>query len=148
MFTFLPFHFLPLLVFRFDTCQSDEDGREHREHHRLDEADQALEAHHEDAHDDTKGRHGQLYGNRLCSHKEDDARDGHSDGMACHHVGKKSDHQGERLGKDAHELDDGDNGYRSLEPGGYIRPEDVLPIVFVARERSEALALRARGTIS
>ena len=58
MFTFL-------FMFGFDTCQSDEDGREHREHHGLDEADQTLEAHHEDTHDDAEGRHRELYGDSL-----------------------------------------------------------------------------------
>jgi site-specific recombinase XerC len=55
-------------VFGFYTCQSDEDGREHREHHRLDEADQTLEAHHEDTHDDAEGRHRELYGDSLRSY--------------------------------------------------------------------------------
>ena len=77
-----------LLVLGFNTCQSDEDGREHREHHRLDEADQTLEAHHEDAHDDAEGRHRQLHSHGLTGYKEDDASDSHSDGVSSHHVGE------------------------------------------------------------
>ena len=127
MFTFL-------FMFGFNPGQSDEDGREHREYHRLDEADQTLQAHHKDAHDDTEGRHRQLYGHGLTGHEEDDTSDGHRDGMACHHVGEKSDHQGEGLGEDTHELDDGDDGDGRLEPRGHLGPEDVLPVVFVARE--------------
>ena len=41
-------------MFWFNSCQTDKDGREHGEHHRLDEAYQALEAHHKDAHDDAQ----------------------------------------------------------------------------------------------
>ena len=44
-------------MFWFNSCQADKYGRQHREYHRLDETDQALEAHHEDAHDDTQCRH-------------------------------------------------------------------------------------------
>ena len=40
-------------MFWFNSCQADKHSREHGEHHRLDEADQALQAHHEDTHDDT-----------------------------------------------------------------------------------------------
>ena len=43
-------------MFRFNSCQTYKYGREHGEHHRLDEADQAFEAHHEDAHDDAQRR--------------------------------------------------------------------------------------------
>jgi len=121
-------------MFRFYPCQADEYGREHGEHHCLDEADQALEAHHEDTHDHTQSRHRQLYGHRLGSHQEDDTHDGHRDGVTGHHVGKKSDHQGEWLREDTHELNHGNDGNRSLEPGGHIGPEDVLPVVLVARE--------------
>ena len=121
-------------MFRLHPRQTDEDGREHGEHHCLDEAYQTLEAHHEDAHDDAQCRHRQLYGDSLRGYQEDDTRDGHRDGMTCHHVGEKSDHQGEWLGEDTYELDHGDDGYRRLEPCGYIGPEDVLPVVLVARE--------------
>ena len=116
------------------SCQSDEHGAEHREHHSLDEADQALEAHHEDAHQHRQGRHRELYGDSLRSHEEDDARDSHGYGVSCHHVGKESDHQGEGLREDAHELDERDDGCRALQPCGHIGPEDILPVVFVARE--------------
>ena len=123
-----------LFVFRLHPRQSDEDGGEHREHHRLDEAHQAFEAHHEDAHDDAQARHGELHGNSLSGHEEDDTRDSHRDGMTGHHVGEKSDHQGEGLGEDTYKLDDGNDGYRRLQPRWHVGPEDVLPVVLVARE--------------
>ena len=97
-------------MFWFNSCQADEYGRKHGENHCLDEAYQALEAHHEDAHNDAQCRHRQLYGYRLGSHQEDNTRDSHRDGMSCHHVGEKSDHQSEGLREYTHELDDGNDG--------------------------------------
>ena len=54
--------------------------------------------------------------------------------MTSHNVCKESDHQGERLSENTDELNHGDNGYRHLEPCRHIRPEDILPVVLVARE--------------
>ena len=113
---------------------SDEHRREQREHHGLDEAYQALQAHHEDTHEDAHGTHAVEDARRHRGHEENDARHGHRNGMACHDVGKESDHQGKGLGEDAHELYHGDDGNRRLEPCGHVGPEDVLPVVLVARE--------------
>ena len=121
-------------MFWFNSCQADEYGREHGEDHCLDEAYQALEAHHEDAHHHRQHRHRQLYSHRLGCHQEDDAGNGDGNGVTGHHVGEKSDHQGERLREDADELNHGNNGDGRLQPCGHIGPEDVLPVVLVARE--------------
>ena len=121
-------------MFGFNPCQADEHGREHSEHHCLDEADQALKAHHEDTHDDAQGRHRQLYGDSLRGYQEDDTRDSHRNGVTGHHVGKETDHQCKGLGEDTHKLNHGNDGDGGFQPCGHIGPEDVLPVMLVARE--------------
>ena len=64
-----------MFVLRFCTSQTDEHSRQHRKHHCLNEADQALQAHHKDAHDDAQGWHRQLDSHGLTGNKEYNAGD-------------------------------------------------------------------------
>ena len=91
-------------MFGFRPCQSDEDGTKHGEHHGLDEADEHLKSGHEHTHDDADGTHSKEHADRFGSYEEDDAHERNGDGVPRHDVGKKTDHQGERLCENAHEL--------------------------------------------
>ena len=50
--------------------------------------------------------------------------------MARHHVCEKSDHQCQRLGEDAEELDERHQWHRHFKPCGHLGPKDILPISF------------------
>ena len=121
-------------MFGFDAGQSDEHGAEHGEHHRLNEAYQTLQAHHEDTHEYTECAHAQLHSNDFSRNEEDDTCNGNGYGVSSHHVSEETDHECEGLGENTHELDDGNDGYRCFQPCWHIRPEDILPIMLIAAE--------------
>ena len=123
-----------MLMLRFHPSQADEHGGQHGEDHGLDETYQALKTHHKDAHQYAQCRHGELDGYGLTCHQEDDASDSHGNSVTCHHVGKKTNHQRKGLCEDSHKLNDGNDGNRSLQPGGHFGPEDFFPVVLVSRE--------------
>ena len=67
--------------------------------------------------------------------EEDDAGEAQDDCVSCHHVGKETDHESERLGENAEELDNWHQWHRiSLEEYRHMGPEDVFPILLVAEE--------------
>ena len=92
------------MLLRDVSCQTYEDGAEHGEHHGLDEADENLKCGHEDTHDDTHGTHSKEHADRFGGYEEDDAHERDGNGVPRHDVGKETNHQGEGLGEDAHEL--------------------------------------------
>ena len=51
--------------------------------------------------------------------------------MTCRYIGEQTDGQGERFGEYAHNLDEREQGYRSLEEHRDIGPEYFLPIFAV-----------------
>ena len=112
--------------------QGDEDGRQHGEHVGLDESHQQLQTVHEYHQHGTDERKRRAYHGIDLTRDEDDTGQGQNDGMAAHHVGKQTDHQGEGLGENAEQFDDGHHGHGHLEPGRNGRPEDLLPIGFAS----------------
>ena len=83
---------------------SDEDGTQHGEHVGLDERDQQFESVHEyeDYHADCTER--RAYSDTYLARDKDYARQRQDNGMACHDVGKQTDHQCKRLRQNAEEL--------------------------------------------
>ena len=115
--------------------QADKHGTEHREDVGLDEGHQHLEKVHEEQHDDAEGVQTQSVAHTHRPSEEDDAREAQDDGMAGHHVGEETDHQGEGLGEDAEELYHGHDGHGiGLEEQRHFGPEDFLPVLFVGKE--------------
>ncbi len=125
--------FSPLLMLRLMACEADEDGAEHGEHHRLDEADKHLEGGHEHTHNDAHGTHAEEDAQCFGGDEEDDAHQRDGDSVSCHDIGKETDHECEGLGEDAYELYRRDER-EGLERHRHIGPEDIFPIMLVAAE--------------
>ena len=53
--------------------------------------------------------------------------------MSCHHIGKETDHQGEGLREHTKQLDGWHDGDR-LEEDGHIGPENLFPVLLVAKQ--------------
>ena len=55
--------------------------------------------------------------------------------MACHHVGKETNHQGKRLCEYAEEFDDRHHGCRiGLQEERHIGPENLFPVLLVGKD--------------
>ena len=115
--------------------QTDEHGREQREHVSLNKGHQQLHTIHEEEHDGTEEIESETHAYAHRPAQEYHAREAQDDGVSGHHVGKETDHQCEGLGEDAHHLDDGNErcGIR-LEEQGHLGPEDFLPVFLVAED--------------
>lgn len=113
---------------------SDEDGTQHGEHVGLDERDQQFEGVHEyeDYHADCAER--RAYSDTYLARYKDYARQRQDNGMACHDVGKQTDHQCKRLRQNAEELNDWHQGDGTFEHQWHFGPEDFLPIVSVSEQ--------------
>lgn len=115
--------------------KADEHGGEEGEHVGLYERHKNLDEIHEEEHEGAEGIEAEAHASSHGPTQEDDAREGEDDGVARHHVGKETDHEGERLREDADNLDDGNQrGRVGLEEEGNLGPEDLLPVFLVAKD--------------
>ena len=115
--------------------KTDEHGTQHGEHIGLHESHQQFEGVHEQQHDDAEQVQAQseTYAHRPT--KEYHTSETQYHGMACHHIGEKTDHQCEWLGEHTEQFDDGHDGHGiSLQEQWHIGPEDFLPILSVAEQ--------------
>ena len=136
MFTILPFYFftfLPLLFVMLLMCQTDEHRTQHREHVSLYECHQQFEGVHEQQHDDAEQVQADTHANTHSPAQEDHTAEAEYHGVACHHVGKETDHQGEGLGEHTEQLNHW-HQRNSFQEDGHIGPEDILPILLVAKQ--------------
>ena len=115
-------------------CQSDKHGTKHREHISLHKSHQQLKRIHEEQHDGTKqmqsGTHSRSHGPT----QENDTREGQYHSVSRHHIGKETDHQRKGLGEHSEQLYSRHDGNRSLQEYGHIGPEDILPVLSVAKQ--------------
>ena len=119
----------------FGMSQADKHGTEHRKDVSLDEGYKELQTIQEENHD--KAEYGKTRAKCRIERPsdEDDGCKRQDNGVACHHVSKETDHQGEGLGDDAKDLDDRhDSNGISLQERWYIGPEYLLPVLLVAKE--------------
>ena len=82
------------LMMMLGVRESDEHGTEHREDVGLDEGHQKLQTVHEEHHHKTEQCQTGTQERIQRPADEDDSREREDNGMACHHVGKETDHQG------------------------------------------------------
>ena len=118
--------------------KADEHSREEREDVSLNEGNEDLYEVHEEEHEAAEGVKAETHAGTHCPSEEDDAGKGEDDGVTCHHVGKETDHEGEGLGEDTNDLNDGNQ--RSgvgLQEERHLGPEDFLPVLFVAEDVDE-----------
>jgi len=115
--------------------KADEHGTQHGEDVSLNEGHQQLEQIHEEQHEDTEGIQAETESDTHRPTEEDHTRETEHHGVACHHVGKETDHQGEGLREDTEEFDEGHHWHRiSLQEEGHLRPEDLLPVLLVGED--------------
>ena len=116
-------------------CETDEHGAQQREDVSLDESHQNLKTVHEEHHDDADEVETHTVAHAHRPAEEDHTSEAQDDRVACHHVGKETDHKGKRLGEHAEELDYRHERHRvGLEEEWHIRPENILPVLLVAEE--------------
>ena len=113
--------------------KTDKYRTQHGEYVGLYECHQQFKSVHEQQHQDAEQVQTDTHAYPHCPAKEDNAAEAEYHSVPCHHIGKKTDHQGERLGEDTEELDDGHQG-DGLQENRHVRPEDVLPILLVAKQ--------------
>lgn len=94
----------------FGNRQADEHCREHGENIGLDKCHDALEAIHEDQHDSAEHGDAGADGDADLHGYEDNGDESQNYGVSCHHVGEKTNHQGERFGKNAKHFNDRHDG--------------------------------------
>ena len=115
--------------------QTDEHGAQQGEDISLNECHKHFKTVHEEHHYGTYEVQTYTVAHAHRPSKEDDAGEAQDDCVSCHHVGKETDHESERLGENAEELYDWHQRHRiSLEEYRHMRPEDVFPILLVAEE--------------
>ena len=113
----------------------DEHSTQHGEHISLDESHQQLKRIHEEQHDDAEGVQAETESHTHRPAEEDHAGEREDHRVACHHVGKETDHQRKGLGEHAKQLDEGHDRSRiGLEEEGHLGPEYLLPILLVGKD--------------
>ena len=111
----------------------NEDRTQHGENVSLDESNQQLQRIHEEQHDDAEGVESKAESYAHRPTEEDHASERQDHSMACHHVGKETDHQGERLREDTEELYDRHNrGGIGFQEQRHLRPENLLPMLMAS----------------
>ena len=114
--------------------QTYEHGAEHSEDVGLDKGHQQFECvheyHHYEAH---KRKRCTKYCAQLAC-DENHANEGEDNGMATHHIGKQTNHQGKRFGENAKQLNNRHKWHGHFEPCGHFGPKDFFPIFFVPKK--------------
>ena len=109
-------------------CQTNVAGRQKREYIGLQASHEQFQAIHENTECDRNNRHADVYPNAHRDGDKDQTRQCQDNRVPCHDVGKQTDHQGERLGEYAEELDEWHDRNRQLQEDRRVGPEDVFPI--------------------
>ena len=113
----------------------DKDGTQHGEDVSLNEGYQKLQQIHEEEHQDAEGIQTETEPDSHRPTEEDHTGETEHHSVACHHVGKETDHQREGLREDTEELDNRHDRCRiSLQEQGHIGPEDFLPVLLVGKD--------------
>lgn len=110
--------------------QAYEDGGEEREDVGLDEGYERLHGVHEQEHDAAEESQSRGHTQSHRGTQQNDAGERQEDSVACHHVGKETDHQGEGLGNHTDNLNNDQEG-PDVEGLG---EEYFLPVVLVAKQ--------------
>lgn len=118
--------------------KTDEYCREEGEDVGLNEGYKDLYKIHEEKHQCAEGIETKAHASSHGPSEEDDASEREDNGMASHHVGKETDHEGEGLGENTNDLDDGNQRSRvGLQEERHFGPEDFLPVLFVTKDVNE-----------
>ena len=113
----------------------DEHRTEHGEDVSLNESHQQLKQVHEEQHDDTEGIQAKTESDTHRPTEEDHAGETEHHGVPSHHVGEETDHQGEGLCEHTEQFDDRhDRSGIGLQEQWHLRPEDLLPVLFVGKD--------------
>ena len=115
--------------------KSDEHSAQKSEDISLNESHQHLKTVHEEHHYDADEVKTKTIAHSHRPTEEYHTSETQDDCVACHHVGKETDHKSKRLGEHSKELYHWHERHRiGLEEERHFRPEDVLPILFIAEE--------------
>ena len=119
----------------FFVRQTDEYGAEHRKHIGLHECDQEFQGIHEEQHDDAEEVQAQTKAHAHAPSEEDDAGKTEDDGVTCHHVGKKTNHERKWLGKYTEKLYyRHDRSRVGFQEQGHLWPKNLFPIFFIGED--------------
>ena len=113
------------------SCKSDINRRKHSENIRLNEGNQQFQAVQEDAEEHRNHRHASEKHASVFRHYEDDADHAEQLDVACQHIGKESDGEGDGLYEGAEKLDHSHDG---LEESGHVRIDDFQIVMLCASE--------------
>ena len=113
----------------------DEHRTQHGEDVSLNEGNQQLQQIHEEEHQDAERIQAETKSDTHRPTEEDHTSEAEHHSVACHHVGKETDHQGEGLREDTEELDKRHHRcWIGLQEQRYIRPEYLLPVFLVGED--------------
>ena len=113
----------------------DEHSTQHGENVRLNKGYQQLQKIHKEEHEDAEGVQAETKSDTHRPTEEDHTGEAEHHGVAGHHVGKETDHQGEGLREHTEELDERHHRCGiGLQEHRHIRPEYLLPIFFVGED--------------
>ena len=102
-------------------------GAKHGKHIGLDKGNQAFKGIQEDAEEHRHHRKGAAQERTVLGHDENHAHHAQDHDMACQHIGKQTDGEGNRFHEGAEHLNDRHDGFQESR---YFREEYLLVIMF------------------